>query len=197
MVKKNEIAQTLRECLYEPPEEKSQLWRHSPKVMGMSREGSREGRLGYVRLGIWLSPNWLIYTGKPSNVPSICIWWEYTQTSWNIGDQRESSVHPVIGSPAKPGWAGMPWNLSKTTLNALKSPKIKVISLFYMQLVILGFNLTYQPGQPGSTTYHLNFEYSTIRLLAMCLAMVAVLIVNSIHVGRMVHSPKTRSLRWL
>ena len=88
----------------------------------------------------------------------------------------------------------MPWNLSKTTLNALKSPKIKVISLYYMQLVILGFNLTYQPGQPGSTTYRLNFEYSTIRLLAMCLAMVAALIVNSIHVGRMVHSPKTRSL---
>ena len=88
----------------------------------------------------------------------------------------------------------MPWNLSKTTLNALESPKIKVILLYHMQLVILGFSMTYQPGQPGSMTYHLTFEYSTIRLLAMCLAMVAVLIVKPIHVGRMVHSPKTRSL---
>ena len=66
-----------------------------------------------------------------------------------------------------------------------------------MQLVILGFSMTYQPGQPGSTTYHLNFEYSTIRLLTICFAMVAVLFVNSVHIGWMVHSQKTRSLSWL
>ena len=46
-------------------------------------------------------------------------------------------------------------------------------------------------------TYHLTFEYSSIGLLTMCLAMVAVLFVNSRHIGWMVHSQKTRSLSWL
>ena len=61
--------------------------------------------------------------------------------------------------------------------------------------MILGHNLIIQCGQAGSMTYHLTFEYSSIGLLTICFAMVAALIVNSIHVGRMVHSPKTRSLR--
>ena len=63
-----------------------------------------------------------------------------------------------------------------------------------MQLVILGFNLTIQSGQAGSMTSHPSFEYSSVGLLTICLAMVAVLFVNSMHIGWMVHSPKTRCL---
>ena len=36
------FAQTLREPLYDPPEEKTQQWRRSPKVRGMSRGVLRE-----------------------------------------------------------------------------------------------------------------------------------------------------------
>ena len=44
-----------------------------------------------------------------------------------------------------------------------------------MQLVILGSNLTIQSGQAGSMTYHFTFEYISIGLLTICLAMVAFL----------------------
>ena len=63
-----------------------------------------------------------------------------------------------------------------------------------MQLVILGSNLTIQSGQAGSMTYHLTFEYISIGLLTICLAMVAFLFVNSMHICWMVHSQKNRSL---
>ena len=63
--------------------------------------------------------------------------------------------------------------------------------------MILGHNLIIQCGQAGSMTYHLTFEYSSIGLLTICLAMVAVLFVNSVHIGWMVHSQNNRSLSWL
>ena len=63
--------------------------------------------------------------------------------------------------------------------------------------MISRFNLTYWPGQPGSMSYHLTFQYGSLGLLALCLARIAALIVNLIHIGWMAHSPKTRSPSWL
>ena len=51
-----------------------------------------------------MSSNWPIFTGKPSNVPSMIIWWENFETSRNIGGQRGSrgfSVTPGVTKNSK------------------------------------------------------------------------------------------------